>query len=128
MNAWVVVSALCAVAATQLYYSVLTRKFARTAILPPPDEHIVILGASSVDGIGAAIARRCLARGSYRIMLVARRSEALHQVKRALIEEQTTRSARMRAEEIVLFVADCTDEVDVARLERGISQGSFSRT
>lgn len=90
--------------------------------LPPSEERIVILGASSVNGIGAAIARRCMARGAYNIMLVGRRSDSLREVKMSLIAAQETEEGKARAEQLQLFVADCTDEEDVLRLSLAISQ------
>ncbi|KAI3627878.1 hypothetical protein CBS14141_001879 [Malassezia furfur] len=94
----------------------------RTKVLPPPQERIVILGASSVNGIGAAIAQRCLDRGSYNNMLVGRRSDALREVKMALIAAQETEEGKARAEQLELFVADCSDYEDVLRLSLAITR------
>lgn len=98
------------------------QKTDRTETLPPSQERIVILGASSVNGIGAAIAQRCLDRGSYNIMLVGRRSDALREVKLALIAAQETEDGKARAEQLELFVADCSDYEDVLRLSLAITQ------
>lgn len=116
-----VVTTVCALGASYGLYRLVTSSSSRTNVLPASEERIVILGASSTDGIGIALARECLARGSYHIMLVARRSEALREVKHVLVEEQTTRSARERAEQIELLVADCSDPDDVYRLQQCIS-------
>ncbi|KAL4401947.1 hypothetical protein ACI68E_001598 [Malassezia pachydermatis] len=122
MQLWTISSALSTAILGYVLYQVWEKREKRSAILPPSHERIVILGASSVDGIGIAIARECLKRGSYNIMLVARRSEALREVKRVLIEEQATRSGRERADQIELFVADCTNADDVYRLQRSITE------
>ena len=78
MEIWVVALATaCAVAAVHGVAERLRRIYERKSILPSSEERIVILGASSVNGIGAAIAQQCLERGAYNIMLVGRRSDAL---------------------------------------------------
>lgn len=98
-------------------------KKCRSKTLPPSQERVVILGASSLDGIGAAVARQCLARGCSNLMLVARREEALKLVKKTLIHEQKDPAARASAEAIELFVADCSNVHDVFRLQTWIAQG-----
>ncbi|WFD06867.1 hypothetical protein MVES1_002222 [Malassezia vespertilionis] len=93
----------------------------RESILDPSQERIVILGASTTDGIGAAIASRCLDRGAHRIMLVARRKQSLYEVKAALVAAQTTQSGRKRAEQIELVVANCSRNDDILHLEAAIT-------
>lgn len=97
----------------------------RSKTLPPSQERVVILGASSLDGIGAAIARECVARGCSNLVLVARREQALEQVKESIMAEQTTPAARACAEAIELYVADCTNVGDVHRLQTRIAEGTY---
>ena len=92
----------------------------RSRIIEPSKERIVILGASTADGIGAAIARQCIARGSSRIVLVARRKSALEQVKLAIVSEQTDPEAQARAQCIRTIAADCTVEEDVHALQESL--------
>lgn len=123
MEIWVVALATaCALVAVHGVAAHFRRIHERKSILPSSQERIVILGASSVNGIGAAIARQCLARGAYNIMLVGRRSDALREVKLALISGLESEAAKARAQNIELFVADCTDEEDVLRLASAIVQ------
>jgi len=95
----------------------------RSNALPPSQERVVILGASTLDGIGAAIARQCVARGCSNILLVARREEALNLVKNTIVAEQTMPAARACAEAIELCVADCSNVSDVYRLQTRIAEG-----
>ena len=83
-------------------------------------ERVAVLGASTTDGIGAAIAQEYVARGCGYMVLVARRQEALLEVKAQLVRTATTDEARKRAEAIVLVAADCTKEADVDRIRETI--------
>lgn len=120
----VAVAAAVAVVVPTLYHWYATKR--RSEIIPPAQERVVILGASSLDGIGAAIARQCVARGCSSILLVARRDDALKAVKEAIVTEQTTSSARACAEAIELCVADCSNVDDVFRLQARIAEGTWS--
>ncbi|WFC98436.1 hypothetical protein MYAM1_001163 [Malassezia yamatoensis] len=114
---------LAVLAAGPIYlYHRRVSSYDRKRVLPTCEERIVILGASSVNGIGAAIAAQCLVRGAHNIMLVGRRSDALREVKMALIAQQDTPEQRERAEQLQLFVADCTDEEDVLRIADSVNQ------
>lgn len=95
-----------------------SRSNLRSHTIKPAEERIAILGASTVDGIGAAIARECVRRGSSRIVLVARRMGALEKVKQSLIDEQESEVGRQCARNISLFTADCTSEEDVYALQQ----------
>ncbi|WFD36045.1 hypothetical protein MCUN1_002916 [Malassezia cuniculi] len=79
----------------------------RSNAIPPASERVVILGASTVNGIGAAIAAKALARGVRQIMLVGRNAQGLREVK-----EHLSASAGCSAS-IVIHAADCTRDADV---------------
>lgn len=116
------VGVACALIVTHWSFVLYRKRQSRGRTVPPHEERIVILGASSVNGIGAAIARKCLEQGVQHIMLVGRRSEALREVKLAMVSAQETDEGKERAQKIELFVADCTDEEDVLRLSLAIAQ------
>ncbi|WFD31359.1 hypothetical protein MSPP1_002394 [Malassezia sp. CBS 17886] len=113
-------ASVCLVLAADVLYR-RSRK-AHSTTLSPRQERIVIVGASTIDGIGVAIARQCLARGSYNIMLVAQRADALRHVKEQLVNEQTTQAGRELASQMHLAVADCTSETSVLGLEMLVSR------
>lgn len=84
--------------------------------LPAHEERVMVLGASTPDGVGAAIARHYVERGCSDLVLVGRRERALGVVKDMLVQGARNHDERRRAEAIVLVVADCTNEADIARL------------
>lgn len=105
-------------AALTLLALVLTRAYLSSGKdrLPAHEERVVVLGASTPDGVGAAIARHYVERGCSDLVLVGRRERALAVVKEMLVQASRNHEERQRAEAIVLFVADCMNEADVARL------------
>lgn len=80
----------------------------RTRVVPANKERVVILGASTVDGIGAAIAAESLARGVRQVMLVGRNEQGLKHVK-----EHLCAKCGSAALDIVLRPADCSNTADV---------------
>ena len=89
------------------------RRVSRTKRLPPPTEHVLILGASS--GVGRELALQYAARGA-RLCIVARGKQALSQVRWEC--DQLAKN-----ESTIAVVADFTDAQAMvalrARLERG---------
>ncbi|ORY33048.1 hypothetical protein BCR39DRAFT_520919 [Naematelia encephala] len=88
-------------------------KRSREAIIPPRDERVVLLGASS--GIGRDLAHAYARRGA-RICIVARRADALASVKNECIE------LGLSEDKILLVQADMTSASDLVQLRTEISK------
>lgn len=86
----------------------------RTRLVDPSEERVVLLGASTLDGLGAAFLKQYLERGTRRIMIVGRRKAALEEVRAAMLE--VTKGRRHPDAEVEVFVAQLTSPADVLRL------------
>lgn len=107
-----VVWALAAIAVWHLAHRYFRPK--RTDTLKPKEERVVILGASTLDGLGAHFLRQYLERGTRRIVIVGRRATALEAVRERMLEE--TRDLRAPDAVVDVVAADCTQTADVLHL------------
>ena len=99
---------------------VVPRRGRRVAKLPAADEHVVILGASTLDGLGAALLQQYLLRGTEHLMIVGRRLDGLEQVRdRMLAQTAGRRSVRAHVE---IVQAELTSSADVAALRDRLLQ------
>ncbi|WFD34311.1 hypothetical protein MCUN1_001150 [Malassezia cuniculi] len=87
----------------------------RVKNLAPASERVAILGASTLDGLGAALLHRYIERGTKHITIVGRRKEALDAVRSAALSKYPGANA-----DIAVFVADCTSTSDVIALRSHI--------
>ncbi|KAL7421098.1 hypothetical protein Q5752_003982 [Cryptotrichosporon argae] len=76
----------------------------RETLLPPADERVLLLGASS--GIGRDLAHAYARRGA-RVCLVARRADALEEVRNELV------ALGLRADRVLVVPADVTSTADL---------------
>lgn len=93
------------------------RRPTRRIALAPPHERVAILGASTLDGLGAALLRAYLARGTKQITIVGRRREALAAVRDAALAAHPGTDAQ-----VSIFAADCTRAADVVALRTHLEQ------
>ncbi|WFD32889.1 hypothetical protein MSPP1_003942 [Malassezia sp. CBS 17886] len=86
----------------------------RTRAVAPADERVLLLGASTGDGLGAGFLEQYLERGTKQLIIVGRRKEALEKVR----EDVLARTASRRAPDaqVSVFAADCTRTADVVAL------------
>ena len=90
----------------------------RVRRLKADEERVVILGASTTDGIGAAIASESIARGVRRVLLVARNKEGLERVRDQLVAQHGKSAAG-----VICHVADCSSEAGVVSVrEAAVAQ------
>ncbi|PKI82615.1 hypothetical protein MVES1_003851 [Malassezia vespertilionis] len=82
--------------------------------MPPSEERVAILGASSLDGLGAGFLQQYLETGRRQIVIVGRRLQALEEVRHAALEK--TQGKRHPDAQVHIFVADCTKPRDVLEL------------
>jgi len=92
----------------------------RAAKLHASEERVVILGASTLDGLGAALLRQCLLRGTEHLMIVGRRRDALEQVRDHMLAQTAGRRSEHARVEVVC--AELTSSADVAALRDRILQ------
>ena len=112
--------ALIAVVCSVIVLAIALRKQKRSAVLPSRNERVIILGASTTDGIGASIAAESLKRGVRSIILVGRSADGLRNVHKQLI---ATFPAECRATTVIQFPADCTRDADVLAVrDRAVSE------
>lgn len=102
--------ALIAVAISAIVLAIASRKQKRSAVLSSHNERVIILGASTTDGIGASIAAESLKRSVRSIILVGRSADGLRKVQEQLT---ATFPAECRATTVIPFQADCTCDTDV---------------
>ncbi|WFD21212.1 hypothetical protein MCAP1_003473 [Malassezia caprae] len=103
-----------------LLRNALPRRGQRIAKLPASEERVVILGASTLDGLGAALLKQCLLRGTEHLMIVGRRRDALEQVRDHMLAQTAgRRSARAHVE---IVCAELTSSADIAALRDRILQ------
>ncbi|WFD01038.1 hypothetical protein MYAM1_003798 [Malassezia yamatoensis] len=77
-------------------------------------ERILILGASTEDGLGAAFLRQYLERGAAEILIVGRRQDALEKVRDSALKQVS--AERTKVTKVHVFAADCTKSKDVIQL------------
>lgn len=94
----------------------LQRRLQKRAI-DPKRERVVILGASSLDGLGAAYLYEYLARGCRSIVIVGRRAEALEAVRAAALKKHPDAEVHVR-------VADCSSVRDVQDLRAYVEKSA----
>lgn len=87
------------------------RRNRRAAALAPSSERVAILGASTLDGLGAALLRRYIERGTRHITIVGRRREALEAVRDAALAAHPAHKP-----DISVYAADCTSANDTLGL------------
>lgn len=80
----------------------------------PENERVLILGASTDDGLGAAFLQQYLEQGVRELVIVGRRREALEQVRTSVMER--TRGKRHPDAAVYTCAADCTRPAEVAAL------------
>lgn len=112
-----IVTAVVALVAVHLLVHALRRQ-SRPKVVRPADERVVILGASTLDGLGANFLQQYLERGTRRIMIVGRRQEALEEVRRAMLE--ATKGKRAPDAEVLVVAAQLTQSRDVIALREKI--------
>jgi len=109
---WVLLGAL--LAGAPILRHALARAHSRVTRVPPQEERVVILGASTTDGLGSGFLRGYLERGVRRIVIVGRRPEALEKVRD---EALAAFAGRLSADvQVHVFEADCTNVEAVLRL------------
>ncbi|WFD45179.1 hypothetical protein MPSI1_003857 [Malassezia psittaci] len=77
-------------------------------------ERVVIIGASTEDGLGAAFLRQYLERGAAEIVIVGRRQDALERVRDSALKQFHV--DRANTSKVHVFAADCTTSKDVIQL------------
>lgn len=93
------------------------RRPTRRVALAPAHERVAILGASTLDGLGAALLREYIERGTKQITIVGRRREALEAVRDAALAAHPGTHAQ-----VSVFAADCTRAADIVALRTHLEQ------
>lgn len=96
-----------------LRYATTSRR-QRVKQLPASEERVVILGASTLDGLGAALLKQYLLRGTEHLMIVGRRLEGLEQVRESMLAQ--TMGRRSASARVEIVQAELTSSADVAAL------------
>lgn len=107
-------SALLGLVVLHLVLRALRTSSKRNKKIAPKDERVVILGASTDDGLGAAFLQQYLERGARQIVIVGRRQGALEEVRAKVLER--TLGKRAESAQVHVFAADCTKSSDVIAL------------
>ncbi|WFD28918.1 hypothetical protein MNAN1_003934 [Malassezia nana] len=92
----------------------------RASKISPKEERVVILGASTLDGLGAAYLQQCLLRGTEHLLIVGRRREGLEQVRDAMLAK--TAGKRSENAQVDIVQAELTQSADIAALRDHILQ------
>lgn len=107
-------SALLGLVVLHLVLRALRTSSKRNKKIAPKHERVVILGASTDDGLGAAFLQQYLERGTRQVVIVGRRLGALEEVRAKVLER--TAGKRAESAEVHVFAADCTKSSDVIAL------------
>lgn len=92
----------------------------RTKRVPMSTERVVILGASTLDGLGAGFLQQYLERGARHVMIVGRRLHALEEVRDAMLKR--TQGKRHPDAQVHVHAAELTSTDSVIGLREAIKQ------
>ena len=92
------------------------QKSKRTKKVSKSDERVLILGASTLDGLGAEFLRQYLERGARQIVIVGRRKQALDHVRDTMLKRTEGRGERHPHAQVYVVPTELTDTEGVIKL------------